>query len=101
MVAEWKLGRRLQASEMVRHVNGDKLCSLPSNLMVESRKRKQEKTRPKFADPIFEAHRVLKEHSNHKVTAAGNGVSRELFSIKVMGSDNLAVNGIFVCNSPG
>jgi hypothetical protein len=101
MVAEWKLGRRLRPGEAVRHADGRKRNNMPNNLVVEFRKRKKPKVCPKFAAPILEAHRFLQGGPNHEVVSANAGVSQELFSLRVMDSDNLAVNGIFVSSLPG
>lgn len=97
MVAEWKLGRRLEKGEIVEHVDGCNFNCAPENLRVIYRKSKPPRKKAKFAEPIFEANRLLHKYSNHKVAKIETGVSREMFSIRGVGSSNLAVCGVFVC----
>ena len=110
MVAEWSLGRRLEEGEQVRILNGDKSNCRPDNVVVDYQRQKRPTKVKSFADPIFEAQKLLEEmkndlrlgkkpprrHGNHKLIRSSVGVSRDLFSIKTFDSGNLAISGIFI-----
>jgi hypothetical protein len=95
MVAEWKMRRRCEAGDVVSFRNKNRTDCHPDNLKIEKKIRKQPKKKVKFAEPIFEADRFIRRH-NHKVVRARVDISRELFSIRGLEADNLAVNGIFI-----
>ena len=96
MVAEWKLGRRMQPGDFVRYKDGDRGNSDPFNLEIEFIKPKARRSqKSKFAEPIFAAHDFIKK-VNHKVEDVKVGTSREMFSIKGIGISNFAVGGVFV-----
>jgi len=95
MVAEWRLGRRVAPGDHVSFLDKDRRNCAPENLLIEYRKPKPRKQKAKFAEPIFEAQRFL-EKENHKIDAVQVDISREMFSIRGIGTSNLGVSGIFV-----
>jgi hypothetical protein len=96
MVAEWKLERRLRPDESVRCADGNPCNCSPDNIVIDYKKTKGKKGKATWAQPIFDAHKIYREMRNHELVSATTDVSRELFSINVMDSGNLAVSGIFV-----
>ena len=105
MVAEWKLGRRLQTGEYIFFADKNRRNCEPENIVIKKcvPNKKPKGKRPKFSAPIFEATGALfelqqlrKRFSNHKVKLAIPDVSRDLFSIRGLDSSNLAADGIFI-----
>lgn len=95
MVAEWKLNRRCAPGDIVRFDDGNRANSHPDNLIIEYRAPKPRKQKAKFAEPIFEAQRLIRKF-NHKVEEISLDISREMFSIKGVGVANFAIGGIFI-----
>lgn len=95
MVAEHRLGRRVRPGDRIAFIDKSKTNCHPDNLDIQFRAPKQKKTKSKWAEPIFEAHRVI-GRINHKVDNVFVDTSREMFSIKGIGTRNLAVGGVFL-----
>lgn len=95
LVAEWKLGRRCEPGDVVSYLSDDRSNCHPDNLMVSKKKRKPTQKKVEFAEPLFEAQRFIDRH-NHKVSRGYLDTSRNLLSIRGLGTGNLAVGGIFV-----
>ena len=95
MVAEYKLGRRVRPGDRIAFIDKSKTNCNPENLEVQFRPPKQKTQKSKWAEPIFEANRVI-DKINHKVEGVFVDISREMFSIKGIGTRNLAVGGVFL-----
>lgn len=95
MVAEYKLGRRVRPGDRIAFIDKSKTNCHPDNLEIQFRPPKQKTQKSKWAEPIFEANRTINK-INHKVADVLVDTSREMFSIKGIGTRNLAVSGIFL-----
>jgi len=95
MVAEWKTRRRCEPGDVVSFKDGNRTNSHPDNLKIEKKPPRKPKMKSKFAEPLFEADRFIKEN-NHKVKLVTVDKSRNLLSIRGLDAANLAVNGVFV-----
>lgn len=95
LVAEWKLGRRCEPGDIVSYVSSNRMDCHPDNLKISRKKRKPTQKKADFAEHLFEAQRFIDQH-NHKVNRVHLDTSRNLLSIRGLGTTNLAVGGIFV-----
>ena len=99
MVAESVLKRRCAPGDIVRHIDGNRRNCNPENLRIEVRQPKAQKQKASFAEPIFEALKIIGK-LNHKVETVTLDFSREMFFIKGVETSNAAIGGIFVLTDP-
>lgn len=95
MVAEWKLGRRCAPGDRVSFADKRRSNCRPDNLVITHKTPKPRQQKADFAEPIFEAARII-ERFNHKIENIDVDISREMFSIKGLDADIIALSGIFM-----
>ena len=95
MVAEAKLGRRLEPTDAIRLNGSDKHDCSPENISIGKRTVSRRKRQRNFTEPLIEAQAII-NRPNHRVTDSQIDASRAMYSILGCGSCNLAAGGIFV-----
>lgn len=94
LVAEWKMERRCQAGDVVSYISSDRLNCHPDNLKIEQKDRKATEKKVDFVEPLLKAQEFI-DHNNHKVARVFLDTSRNLLSIRGLGTSNFVVGGIF------
>lgn len=94
MVAEWKLKRRCEPGDNISYVSSDRLNCHPDNLKFDRKVRKKTEKRVDFVEPLLKAQKFIDEN-NHKVSRVFLDTSRNLLSIRGLGTGNLSVGGVF------